>query len=312
MDPAVTIIIPTYSGQRTIRQAIDSVLDQADVPGGFELIVVDDASSDGTQEIVRRYGTAVTLLVQSSNSGVSVAVNRGVELARGRYISFLHDDDYFLAGKLRAAVLALDQNQDAILAFSDYMVIDSETGQPIESIAFGHSPDLDEMLMNWGVVGPPSTVTVRRRYFDAMGGFDSRLRWAEDLDFMLRARRAGCFVHLPVILTMYRKRTSIGASESRYPANQILAFEAVMREHFGERAESLIAHARDQRAAILLGLASRQLDQMRQAEAMRTFLELIRYRPSYLWRQVGIGRYLQPSNLLRLLRAILPSRVLKA
>jgi glycosyltransferase involved in cell wall biosynthesis len=98
---------------------------------------------------------------------VSSTVNRGVSAARGKYAAFLHDDDYFLAGKPRAAVLALDRNPDAVLIFSDYSMIDSESDEPIEDIRFDHAPKPGRNVSQMGNCGPPSTILVRRECFEA-------------------------------------------------------------------------------------------------------------------------------------------------
>jgi hypothetical protein len=103
------------------------------------------------------------------------------------------------------------------------------------------------------------------------------------------------------VLATYRKRTSLSAIETRYPAAQISAFESVMREHFGERAEGLIAHARDQHAAMMLGLALQQLNQMQRAKAGRTFCALLRHHSSYLWRHAR-GKVIHRGSIRRLLR----------
>jgi len=303
MDPVTSVIISSHNGARTIRQAIDSALEQKDVPGDFEVIVVDDASTDHTAEILRSYGRTLTSIVQPTNCGVSATLNHGVRESRGKYVAFLHDDDYFRPDKLREAVFALNQ-VDAVLAFSDYIIIDSETDASIEVVKFDHAPELEEMFVKWECIGPPSSVTVRKEFFNACGGFDERLRWCEDINLWLRLRAQGSFVHVPRELTVYRKRSSIRVIDKRYPLEQLLMFERIMREHFGRRAEGLIAHARDQRAAMLLGVALHEIDQGRPADAIRTLYELICYRPSYPLRSVPLRRLVQRHNLSRLARIL--------
>ena len=303
MDLSISVVLPTRNGERTIREAINSVLEQTDVSGGVELIVVDDGSTDSTPDILRSYGSALTSIFQE-HRGVCATVNHGVRRSRSKYIAFLHDDDYFQPGKLREAALALDNNPKAILAFSDYIIVNSETSEQIEIVKFDHPPELEEMLRKWDCIGPACNVTVRKEVFIACGGFDERLRWGEDVNLWLRLREHGAFVYIPKPLSVYRKRESVVSEEVRYPPAFKAEFERVTREQFGRRAEPLIAHMRNQRAAMLLALALNQIDQMQALEAMHTFTELIRYRPLYLFRNMNLSRLAKQRNILRFFSSV--------
>src|SRR5215208_5313189 len=103
--PMVSAIIPTYNRWPVLREAVDSVL--AQTYRSFELIVVDDGSTDATADSLRQMEGCVRLIVQA-NCGVSTARNRGVEVARGRYLAFLDSDDLWLPNKLAAQVEFLE------------------------------------------------------------------------------------------------------------------------------------------------------------------------------------------------------------
>ncbi len=97
--PTISVIIPTYNGARYIRQAIDSVLAQS--YSDYEIIVVDDGSTDNTAEILWPYGDRITYLYQS-NQKLPTARNNGITASKGKYLAFLDSDDLFLPDKLHA------------------------------------------------------------------------------------------------------------------------------------------------------------------------------------------------------------------
>ena len=115
--PKVSVIIPTYNRLPFLKEAIDSVLAQnvEDV----ELMVVDDGSTDGTGEEIKRYGGRVKLLQHAENRGVSAARNRGIRYSRGKYIAFLDSDDLWVKGKLKVQVDFLDENPQYPMCYTD-------------------------------------------------------------------------------------------------------------------------------------------------------------------------------------------------
>ena len=97
--PKVSVIIPTYNGAQYIKQAVDSVL--AQTYDDYEIIVVDDGSTDDTAELLRPYGDRITYLYQE-NRKLPAARNTGIRTARGQYLAFLDSDNLFLPHKLAA------------------------------------------------------------------------------------------------------------------------------------------------------------------------------------------------------------------
>src|SRR5436309_14667644 len=108
--PLVSVVIPVYNGERYLADAIQSVLDQT--YRNFEVIVVDDGSTDRSAEIAKRFGEAVRY-VYRTNGGVCKARNAGIAAARGAYIAFLDQDDLWLHDKLAAQVAYLDSHPEA-------------------------------------------------------------------------------------------------------------------------------------------------------------------------------------------------------
>ena len=110
--PQVSVIIPTYNRAGCLREAVDSVLFQEF--RGFELIVVDDGSTDGTSQLLRKYGGSIRVLRQE-NRGVSAARNAGIAASRGELIAFLDSDDIWLSGKLACQVEFFRWNPEILI-----------------------------------------------------------------------------------------------------------------------------------------------------------------------------------------------------
>src|SRR5437867_2556724 len=109
MPPCVSVVIPVYNGERYLADAIQSVLDQT--YENFEVIVVDDGSTDESAAVAKRFGEAIRY-VHQANGGVSKARNTGIAEARGVYLAFLDQDDLWLPDKLSVQVAYLDSHPE--------------------------------------------------------------------------------------------------------------------------------------------------------------------------------------------------------
>jgi glycosyltransferase involved in cell wall biosynthesis len=180
--PTVSVIIPTFNRGGIIRDAVDSVLGQT--YRDFELIVVDDGSSDRTGDILREYGDRLRLVGQVRR-GVSAARNSGVRAANGRLLAFLDSDDLWLAGKLAEQVAFFGQNPSALICQTEEIWIRNgmrvnprKRHRKPSGLIF--RPSLELCLVS------PSAVMVRRELFDRVGLFDEELPACEDYDLWLR------------------------------------------------------------------------------------------------------------------------------
>jgi len=180
--PQVSVIIPTYNRAWCVREAVDSVLGQEF--SGFELIVVDDGSSDETPQMLLAYGSALRMLRQE-NRGVSAARNAGIAAARGELIAFLDSDDIWLPGKLARQVEFFRRHPEALICQTEELWV--KNGRRVNpgrrhrkrgGMIF--EPSLDLCLVS------PSAVMLRRGLFDRVGIFDERLPACEDYDLWLR------------------------------------------------------------------------------------------------------------------------------
>lgn len=189
--PRVSVIIPTYNRKDYVQEAIDSVLAQTYTD--YEIIVVDDGSTDGTGEALQvRYGDRIRYVWQE-NQGESVARNRATEMAQGEFIAFLDSDDLWMPEKLQRQVAYLEMWSDAGMVFGQAWLID-EHGE-----RYGHEPlgaaqqtptvlAHDSLLLRNRVSGP-STVLLRRELWQRIDGFDPQIRYGEDWDLWLQVAR---------------------------------------------------------------------------------------------------------------------------
>jgi len=178
----VSVIIPTYNRDAMLKDAVDSVLvqDYRD----FELIVVDDGSTDRTPEILKSYREDINVIHQN-NQGVSSARNAGIAAASGRLVAFLDSDDIWMPRKLSIQVDFFRANTEALICQTEetwirngIRVNPGKRHQKVSGMIF--EPSLKLCLVS------PSAVMIRRRLFEKVGLFDESLPACEDYDLWLR------------------------------------------------------------------------------------------------------------------------------
>jgi len=182
IKPQVSVIIPTYNRGWIIKEAIDSVLAQDYTE--FELIVVDDGSTDHTSDVLYSYRNVIKVLSQK-NKGVSAARNRGIAEASGKFIAFLDSDDLWLSQKLSVQIEFFNQTPDALICQTEEVWIRNglrvnpkKRHKKPSGMIF--KPSLELCLVS------PSAVMIQRTLFDTVGGFDETLPACEDYDLWLR------------------------------------------------------------------------------------------------------------------------------
>ena len=193
--PLVSVIMPAYNAERYVLEAIRSVLDQSYEP--IEVLLVDDGSSDGTVDLVRREAPSVRI-IQQENGGAAAARNTGLRYTRGELIGFLDADDGWFPGKLAAQVDYLQRHPEVGLVFHHWLVWKpNETGvytkQQLPSPVPG---EIDPSCSGWiypqlllDCIVHTSTVMMRRQVFQDTGYFDQTLVNGEDYDYWLRVSR---------------------------------------------------------------------------------------------------------------------------
>ena len=216
--PLVSIVIPSYNHERYLAAAIDSVLAQ-DYPR-IELIVIDDGSTDGSPEVLKRYGTRFHWEVQP-NQGQVATQNRGWLMSRGEILAYLSADDVLLPQAVSRSVSCLQANPGIVLAYCDFNLIDPNS----RFIRRIRTPDFSYRDMLVKVICPPGPgAFFRRSAFDATGLWDNSLRTMLDYDYWLRLGLQGPFVRIPEVLALYRVH---GGQETFSAMNERMSAEPV-------------------------------------------------------------------------------------
>lgn len=180
MTPRISVIIPTYNRKELLFLAIKSVLDQTFKD--FEIIVVDDDSSDGTMETIKKFNDGRLLYIRhDKNIGVSAARNTGIRASKGSLIAFLDDDDEYLPNKLELQIEMLDKNPEISLVYVGLFYMD-ETGKYINH--YIPKNKIWRGMIQHDPIG--ATPLVRKKCFDEVGLFDEDLPTSNDKDMWLR------------------------------------------------------------------------------------------------------------------------------
>ena len=180
----ISVIIPTFNRAKLLVEAVRSVLDQKDAPEDFEIIVVDDGSTDDTGEALAALPGKLRY-IRRVHSGVSAARNLGISISSGEWIAFLDSDDLWLPGKLRAQMNFFSDHPDALLCQTGEIWI--RNGRRLNPRKYHQKPQwyCFPLLLERCLVSP-SAVVVHRRLFDLVGLFDESLPACEDYDLWLR------------------------------------------------------------------------------------------------------------------------------
>jgi len=215
-DPRVSIVVPVYNAERTLVATLRSVW--AQTFGDFELLLVNDGSTDGTAALLAGQSDPRLRVISHRNAGVSASRNRGVAEARGEFVAFLDGDDLWTPDKLQAQVAALQGAPDAALVYSWTDLID-EAGRVIQRgshvVANGR---VYPLLASRNFLDCGSTPLIRRSALIEAGPFDETLKGGEDWDLWLRLATRHAFVCLPVVQVQYRVH---GSSAVSRPEQQV-------------------------------------------------------------------------------------------
>jgi len=206
--PSVSVVIVTYNKADTLAEAIESVLRQS--YRDFEILVVDDGSTDDTATRVRPYLDRVRYLPKP-NGGTGSARNLGIAEARGEFVAFLDGDDLWLPRKLEIQMEAFRREPEIIAVQCSAYCVDSQLKKVLEERRCGPARDtLIDFLLFRNLPAFSSTVVIRREIARSIGGFGTDLVILSDWDMACRLARVGTLRSVPEILAYYR----------HYPNNQ--------------------------------------------------------------------------------------------
>ena len=217
MAPRVSVLIPTYNCARFLPDAIESVL--AQTFQDFEIIVVDDGSTDDTAQVVSRYPQVRYILKE--HSGISASRNAAVSAATGEIVAFLDADDMFTPEKLQKQVDYLDENPDCHLIFTKaenfYEDEQAEQGEKQQAL---YNASLERCII---------TCAIRRSVFEKYGNFRTDYPHGEDTQFMYRLSISGLSINHCLPEVLYKRRvhsSNISLTHEGAGANRLMEIMA--------------------------------------------------------------------------------------
>lgn len=300
--PKVSVIIPTYNRVDFVQEAIESVFSQS--YRDFEIIVVDDGSTDDTHNILATFiAEGLIQYIYQDNAGGGNARNTGIQAAQGKYIALLDSDDLFLPKKLAKQIALLEKHGEAGMVHCGFSKFD-DTGKDLGY----RDPSrfsgwiYPKLLLEWSVLISTSTVVIPASVLQEIGGFDDTT-WAADLDMWRRISRRYEILAVPDNLAMIRvhsggmsvDRIGIATKFKKY-YDKAFYDDPTLSSNFKRRALSKM-HANV--GQILLGEGEAEHMQY----ARQNSVQAMRLWPFTLGAYAGyFGSFLSPSTRNRLFR----------
>ncbi|HEX6624956.1 MAG TPA: glycosyltransferase [Pyrinomonadaceae bacterium] len=263
MTPKVSVLMAVYNGERYLREAIDSILGQTFAD--FEFIIIDDASTDRSFEIAGGYADPRIRLVRNErNLGLTLSLNRGLDLARGEYVARMDCDDLSLPERLAKQVAFMEANPDVGACSTWAFDIDS-AGNVIGKRELPVGEQLDNFYWRRSLIHPAAMFR-----FDRSAGprYDPAFRYAQDYDLWFRIRAERRLCNLPEHLLLYRVHEE-SITGSRFEA-QLRACYDVFCRNTGTRAISFEAYLALTERSWALHPLRRAFAMMRLARRLRT------------------------------------------
>lgn len=295
----VSVLMPVFNSAPYLQEALTSIVVQSFTD--FELIILNDGSTDGSSDILRRFAANErrTRLIERSNEGLIATRNQLLNEARGEFIAWMDSDDICDSARLKRQVESLDADASLVCIGTNVRLVDPK-GSPLGSAYYPlEDRDIRRAQRKGGGFHFPSTM-VRRGPVLAVGGFREPFRIGEDLDYLLRIAEKGSLSNLADELYTYRQHlsstcTTLGARWPRY--RTIILELAAQRQNEGtdklQRGESILVpeeRVEDARAyipAVLLLWADQAMKFADRRRALLYVLKALRVAPFQLsvWRK---------------------------
>ena len=204
----ISLVTAVRNGNGVICDSLDSIQNQET---RCHHIVIDGASSDGTLETVRSYGSRIAKLVSEPDQGIYEALNKGLKLASSEIVGFLHADDMLAHSDVLARISQSFANDSVDAVYGDLIYVDAMDTRRV--IRYWRAGEFSRQALSRGWMPPHPTLYVRRHWYEKLGGFDTRYRIAGDYDFILRLFSQPNFkaVYIPEVLVKMR----VGGASNR-------------------------------------------------------------------------------------------------
>ncbi len=195
----VSIVIPAFNAGEYLRESIDSILQQT--YRNIELIVLNDGSTDHTEDILRSYPAGSFHWESHANMGQSATLNKGWSMARGEVLGYLSADDLLLPDSVHVLLNALSAAEETIAVYGDYLLIDAQGKKVgcVKAKPFNHARMISHLHCPIG----PGALFLRSAFLKT-GGWNTALRLVPDFDFWLRMGCHGQIRHVPVTVASWR------------------------------------------------------------------------------------------------------------
>ena len=235
----ISVVIPTFNRAHILDSVVSSVVNQSIMPA--EIIIVDDGSTDSTQEVVQNLIAKNDKLniryVSQENQGGNVARNRGISEANGEYIAFLDSDDTWDREKLEKQLAVFQNNTNVGAVYCGLRHIDLDIGTLIHEPKRAYpSGDLGAALLIRDVTAPTSCYMVKWRVFEEVGGFDVFLKARQDWEMWIRIAQKFEIGVVPEALVNYGEHTGMRTASN--PQKEIDAYKYI-REKYKKAIEAL-------------------------------------------------------------------------
>lgn len=201
--PKLSVIMSVYNGEKYLREAIQSILDQSF--SDFEYIIINDGSTDCTAKILASFDDQrIKIITNQQNIGLTAALNKGLVLAKGEYIARMDADDVSLSFRFKKQIDILDNNSNVVLVSGNIDLINSE-GKVWYKIRRNRHPGIVAwFLLFYNYLGGHSQVMFRRQLVSYLGGYSKEYRYSQDHDLWQRLSNEGDIVILPEVILLCR------------------------------------------------------------------------------------------------------------
>lgn len=273
----ISVVLPTYNGARYIHEAIDSVL--AQTYQDWELIIVDDASTDETPDIIRHYAARdarIRCVRHEQNRRLPAALNSGFAVTRGDYLSWTSDDNRYRPQALATMAAVLDERSDIDFVYASFDIVDAAGNIVAQHRA--HSP---ASLLSGATSN--ACFLYRRAVYEHLGDYAEDMFLAEDYDYWLRVFLSGHRMQ-PLSESLYEYRRHERSLTDAYRGQTFAAAERALLRNLSAFTTAS-AKTRGEAYLFLASLAAWRGEHRR---ALRYALWALRYTPGKLGRQVGV------------------------
>ena len=290
IKPTVSVIIAVYNGEKTIKRAIDSILQQTWPVN--EIIIIDDGSTDNTRQVLADYKDKITTLHQQ-NAGVSVARNKGVEQAKSDWICFLDADDWYYPDRIKWHMEMIQQNPKLDFLTGDFDYIDENGNilrQSMQSTKCGSqllqlAGDKSSVIMQGDLIGEfveqhfgdTHTLTLKRADFFKLGGYPQGVAVCEDVNFLIRLCAVSRYIGvktLPMAAYFIHSNSATRSDPLRAQQQTLLALQSLkmfIKETNNSLMKGLMKSIRNAR----LDLAYVLLKNNKKSQALQVVLPMI-------------------------------------